>query len=31
VPAMPFSPSLEHAFMLDPGKVADGLRRVARY
>ena len=31
VPAMPFSPSLEHAFMLNPDKVADGLRRVARY
>ena len=31
VPAMPFSPALEHAFMLNPGKVADGLRRVARY
>jgi 2-oxoisovalerate dehydrogenase E1 component beta subunit len=31
VPAMPFSPALEHAFMLNPDKVADGLRRVARY
>ena len=31
VPAMPFSPSLEHAFMLNPEKVADGLRRLARY
>jgi 2-oxoisovalerate dehydrogenase E1 component beta subunit len=31
VPAMPFSPSLEHAFMLDPEKVAAGLRQVARY
>src|SRR5207302_7710136 len=31
VPAMPFSPPLEHAFMLNPDKVADGLRRVARY
>ena len=31
VPAMPFSPTLEHAFMLNPDKVADGLRRVARY
>jgi 2-oxoisovalerate dehydrogenase E1 component beta subunit len=31
VPAMPFNPSLEHAFMLNPDKVADGLRRVARY
>src|SRR2546426_6825452 len=28
VPAMPFSASLEHAFMLNPDKVADGLRRV---
>src|SRR6202022_2459739 len=31
VPAMPFSPALEHAYMLNPDKVADGLRRVARY
>ena len=31
VPAMPFSPALEHAFMLNPDKVADGLRRLARY
>jgi 2-oxoisovalerate dehydrogenase E1 component beta subunit len=31
VPAMPFNPTLEHAFMLNPDKVADGLRRVARY
>lgn len=31
VPAMPFSPTLEHAFMLNADKVADGLRRVARY
>jgi 2-oxoisovalerate dehydrogenase E1 component beta subunit len=31
VPAMPFSPSLEHAFMLNPDKVADGLRRLAHY
>jgi 2-oxoisovalerate dehydrogenase E1 component beta subunit len=31
VPAMPFSPTLEHAFMLNPDTVADGLRRVARY
>lgn len=31
VPAMPFSPSLEHAFMLNPERVAEGLRRVARY
>jgi 2-oxoisovalerate dehydrogenase E1 component beta subunit len=31
VPAMPFNPTLEHAFMLNPDSVADGLRRVARY
>src|SRR2546430_4402025 len=31
VPAMPFSPALEHAFMLNPDKVADGLRRGPRY
>lgn len=31
VPAMPFSPTLEHAFMLNPDKVADGLRRLASY
>ncbi|HEY9286715.1 MAG TPA: alpha-ketoacid dehydrogenase subunit beta [Candidatus Dormibacteraeota bacterium] len=31
VPAMPFSAALEHAFMLNPEKVADGLRRLARY
>lgn len=31
VPAMPFSPTLEHAFMLNPDKVADGLRRLAHY
>jgi 2-oxoisovalerate dehydrogenase E1 component beta subunit len=31
VPAMPFSPSLEYAFMLNPDTVADGLRRLARY
>jgi len=31
VPAMPFNPTLEHAFMLNPDKVADGLRRIARY
>ncbi|HEX3629397.1 MAG TPA: alpha-ketoacid dehydrogenase subunit beta [Candidatus Dormibacteraeota bacterium] len=30
-PAMPFSTSLEHAFMLNPEKVAEGLRRLARY
>jgi 2-oxoisovalerate dehydrogenase E1 component subunit beta len=31
VPAMPFSAALEHAFMLNPETVADGLRRLARY
>jgi 2-oxoisovalerate dehydrogenase E1 component beta subunit len=31
VPAMPFSPVLERAFMLDAQKVADGFRRLARY
>jgi 2-oxoisovalerate dehydrogenase E1 component beta subunit len=31
VPAMPFSAALEHAFMLNPEKVAEGLRRLARY
>ena len=31
VPAMPFSTRLEHAFMLNSDKVADGLRRLARY
>ena len=31
VPAMPFNAALEHAFMLNPDKVADGLRRLARY
>src|ERR1700732_2907505 len=31
VPAMPCSPSLDHAFMLNPDKVPDGLRRLARY
>ena len=31
VPAMPFSTTLEHAFMLNSDKVADGLRRLARY
>jgi 2-oxoisovalerate dehydrogenase E1 component subunit beta len=31
VPAMPFSAGLEHAFMLNPDKVADGLRRLAHY
>ena len=31
VPAMPFSPTLEHAFMLNSDKVGAGLRRLARY
>jgi 2-oxoisovalerate dehydrogenase E1 component beta subunit len=31
VPAMPFNPTLEHAFMLNSDRVADGLRGVARY
>ena len=31
VPAMPFNPGLEHAFMLDPHKVAAGLRILAGY
>ena len=31
VPAMPFSPRLEQAFMLDPHKVAAGLRALAGY
>ena len=31
VPAMPFSPPLEAAFMLDSAKIADGIRRLARY
>jgi 2-oxoisovalerate dehydrogenase E1 component beta subunit len=31
VPAMPFSPTLERAFLLDPDRVAEGLRGVARY
>lgn len=31
VPAMPFSPILEHAFMPDGERVAEGLRRLARY
>jgi 2-oxoisovalerate dehydrogenase E1 component beta subunit len=31
VPAMPFNPGLEHAFMLTTEKIADGLRRVASY
>jgi 2-oxoisovalerate dehydrogenase E1 component beta subunit len=31
VPAMPFNATLEYAFMLNPDKVADGLRRLAHY
>ena len=31
VPAMPFSPPLEAAFLLDSAKIADGIRRLARY
>jgi 2-oxoisovalerate dehydrogenase E1 component beta subunit len=31
VPAMPFSPTLEHAFMLNGVKVADQIRKVATY
>jgi 2-oxoisovalerate dehydrogenase E1 component beta subunit len=31
VPAMPFNATLEHAFMLNSDKVADGLRRLAHY
>src|SRR5579864_26092 len=31
VPAMPFNATLEHAFMLNPEKVAAGLRRLAQY
>jgi 2-oxoisovalerate dehydrogenase E1 component beta subunit len=31
VPAMPFSPALEHAFMLNPEKVGEGLRQLANY
>ena len=31
VPAMPFSPPQEAAFMLDSTKIADGIRRLARY
>jgi 2-oxoisovalerate dehydrogenase E1 component beta subunit len=31
VPAMPFSPTLEYAYMLNPTRVADGLRRLATY
>ena len=31
VPAMPFSPALEAEFMLDAGKIADAIRRLAAY
>jgi 2-oxoisovalerate dehydrogenase E1 component beta subunit len=31
VPAMPFNPTLEHAFMLNRGKIADALRQLSRY
>lgn len=31
VPAMPFNPGLEHAYMLNPEKIADRLRALARY
>jgi len=31
VPAMPFSPPLEAMFMLDSTKIADAIRRLARY
>ena len=31
VPSMPFNPVLEHSFMLNSGKVAEGLRRLAHY
>lgn len=31
VPAMPFSPALEHAFMLNSEKISDGLRQLAHY
>lgn len=31
VPAMPFAPTLEAEFMLNPEKIAEGMRRVARY
>ena len=31
VPAMPFSPTLEAEFMLDTARIADAMRRLARY
>ena len=31
VPAMPFAPTLEAEFMLSPEKIADGMRKLARY
>lgn len=31
VPSMPFNPVLEHSFMLNPEKVAAGLRKLAQY
>ena len=31
VPAMPFSPPLEAAFLLDEGRIADAMRELARY
>ena len=31
VPAMPFAPTLEAEYMLNPQKVADAIRRLARY
>jgi 2-oxoisovalerate dehydrogenase E1 component beta subunit len=31
VPAMPFNPTLEHAFMLNRDKIADALRQLSRY
>jgi len=31
VPAVPFSPPLQDAFMLNPGKVADAMRKLAAY
>jgi 2-oxoisovalerate dehydrogenase E1 component beta subunit len=31
VPAMPFSPTLEHAFMIDAPKIADALRKLVSY
>ena len=31
VPAMPFSPPLEHAFMVDAAKIGAALRRLLAY